>query len=258
MSGTPVALITGAARGTGAAIAERLAADGFHIAIFDIEYELASKRSADISARFGVAYAYQVDVRDRPEVENAVGRVVADLGRIDVLVNNAAIISLREFDEINDEEWHRVMGTNLTGPFILTQVALPHLLAQRRSRVVNIASNLAKHAYPLYAHYVSAKAGLVGLTQALAVEFAGTGLTANSVCPAITDTPMMDQVVDEIHARDPASAKEDIRKSLTTDIPLGRPASPVDVAAAVSFLVSADADFITAQAINVSGGQLRL
>jgi NAD(P)-dependent dehydrogenase (short-subunit alcohol dehydrogenase family) len=95
------------------------------------------------------------------------------------------------------------------------------------------------------------------LTQALAVEFAGTGLTANSICPAITDTPMMDQVVDELHARDPASSRADISKSLTADIPLGRPASPAEVAAMVSFLASAEADFITAQAINVNGGQLR-
>jgi 2-hydroxycyclohexanecarboxyl-CoA dehydrogenase len=258
MSAVPVALVTGAARGTGAAIAERLASDGFEIALFDIDDELSAKRAADLSARFGRAHAYHVDVRNRETVEVAVAKVIDDLGRIDVLVNNAAVISLREFGAICDEEWHRMIDTNLTGPFILTQAALPHLLAQPRSRVINIASNLAKHAYPLYAHYVAAKAGLVGLTQTLAVEFAGTGLTANSVCPAITDTPMMDQVIDEIHSRAPESPREDIRTSLTADIPLGRPTSPFDVAAAVSFLAGADADFITAQAINVSGGQLRL
>ncbi len=249
-----VAVVTGGGRGAGRAIAQRLAEDGFAIAIGDVRADSAEQAAKEIATAVGVPTAgFALDVSSAASVGVFAAKVVAELGAIDVLVNNAGVISLRPLTDIDEAEWDRVVNVNLKGAYLCTRAMLPQLTSKGWGRIVNIASDVGKYGVAHLAHYCASKFGLVGFTQAVGVELAKTGVTVNAICPAIMNTEMMKQIARERAGVIGADADETY-KHLHDPIPMGRATEPTDIANVVSFLCSDDASFLTGQSLNVTGG----
>ena len=190
--GRRVAFVTGAGSGIGRAIAFRLAEDGLPIAVVDLSEESAKGVADELVANGHVALAVGgVDVSDRAQVEAAAERVRRELGPILVLVNNAGRSGFDPFLKITDEAWDGIMRVNLNGPFYCCQTVLPDMIGARWGRIVNISSSSAQGGQPYMAHYVSSKAGLIGMTKSLALEFGPKGITVNTIPPGFIDTPML-------------------------------------------------------------------
>jgi 2-hydroxycyclohexanecarboxyl-CoA dehydrogenase len=244
-----VAIVTGAGSGLGRAIAHRLASDGLAVAVLDIDGEAAATVAGEITADGFEAVAYgDVDVSSRAQVDDAVARVRADMGPTLVLVNNAGIAGFREFEKITDEKWDRIMQVNLNGPFYLCQAVLPDMLEAGWGRIVNISSSSAQGGQPYMVHYVTSKAGLIGMTKALALEFGPRGITVNTIPPGFIDTPMLRG--SEERGLLGGSVEENAAKT-----PVRRAGLPTDIAYATSFLVSEEASYVTGQVIGVNGGR---
>jgi 2-hydroxycyclohexanecarboxyl-CoA dehydrogenase len=235
---TRVALVTGGSRGIGRAIAEALVRDGCTVAVGDI-------REVEAVGEDGVAVA--LDVTDSGSVARAVEDVTAALGPIDVLVNNAGWDEFRPFLETDEEFWDRVIEINFKGCLRMTSAVVPAMVERGHGRVVNIASDAGRVGSSLEAVYSGAKGGVIAFTKTIAREVARRGVTANTVCPGPTDTAMLREVTggDE-------GAK--VIEAMTRAVPMKRLGTPADVAAAVAFLASDDAGFITGQTLSVSGG----
>jgi NAD(P)-dependent dehydrogenase (short-subunit alcohol dehydrogenase family) len=243
-----VAVVTGAASGIGLAIAERLADDGLAVAIFDLNGEAGDAAAAAISAAGGTAIAAVVDVAEPDQVSAGVERVVAELGPPTVLVNNAGIEGFAPFLQISLETWERLLRVNLTGTFLCCQAVVPHMQAAGWGRIVNISSSSAQGGQPLMTHYVSSKAGMIGLTKALALELGPHGITVNTIPPGFIDTPMLRA----------SEAKGLLGKGVefhASQTPVRRAGLPQDIAATTSFLVRDEAAYITGQVIGVNGGR---
>jgi NAD(P)-dependent dehydrogenase (short-subunit alcohol dehydrogenase family) len=242
-----VALVTGGASGIGAGIARVLAATGGRVAVADLDEDAAAAVAADLSG-LGV----RLDVTDRASTDAAVSRVEAELGPVDVLVNNAGISNVAPFCEITDADWDRLMGVNLRGVFIVTQRVLPSMLERRSGRIINISSMAGKEGLPNLAHYCATKFGVIGLTQSLAKEVADRDVTVNAVCPGVVRTPLWDDpdtgILRELDG-------ENGWQMFVSGIPLGRPQSAEDIGHACAYLASDAAANITGEALNVSGGQ---
>ncbi|MCD6725695.1 MAG: SDR family oxidoreductase [Solirubrobacteraceae bacterium] len=248
-----VALVTGAGRGIGRAIAARLAADGLAVAVNDIDEAAAQRVVAAIRDGGGEALAVPGDVTRADEVGAMVATTTAALGPPDVLVNNAGVISVAPVAQLEEAQWSRVLAVNLTGAFLCAKAVVSGMVDRGWGRIVSIASDAAKTGEPYLAHYCASKFGLVGLTQSLALEVAGAGVTVNAVCPAITATEMMERLVDD-YARIPGVGSESAaRAAFVAEIPMGRVGRPEDVAGVVAFLCGEDAAFVSGQALNVSG-----
>jgi 2-hydroxycyclohexanecarboxyl-CoA dehydrogenase len=244
-----VAVVTGAGSGLGRAIAHRLASDGLAVAVLDIDGEAAATVAGEITADGLEAVAYgDVDVSSRAQVDDAVARVRADMGPTLVLVNNAGIAGFREFEKITDEKWDRIMQVNLNGPFYLCQAVLPDMLEAGWGRIVNISSSSAQGGQPYMVHYVTSKAGLIGMTKALALELGPRGITVNTIPPGFIDTPMLRG--SEERGLLGGSVEENAAKT-----PVRRAGLPTDIAYATSFLVSEEASYVTGQVIGVNGGR---
>jgi 2-hydroxycyclohexanecarboxyl-CoA dehydrogenase len=244
-----VAVVTGAGSGLGRAIAHRLASDGLAVAVLDIDGEAAATVADEITADGFEAVAYgDVDVSSRAQVDDAVARVRADMGPTLVLVNNAGIAGFREFEKITDEKWDRIMQVNLNGPFYLCQAVLPDMLEAGWGRIVNISSSSAQGGQPYMVHYVTSKAGLIGMTKALALELGPRGITVNTIPPGFIDTPMLRG--SEERGLLGGSVEENAAKT-----PVRRAGLPTDIAYATSFLVSEEASYVTGQVIGVNGGR---
>jgi 2-hydroxycyclohexanecarboxyl-CoA dehydrogenase len=244
-----VAIVTGAGSGLGRAIAHRLASDGLAVAVLDIDGEAAATVAGEITADGFEAVAYgDVDVSSRAQVDDAVARVRADMGPTLVLVNNAGIAGFREFEKITDEKWDRIMQVNLNGPFYLCQAVLPDMLEAGWGRIVNISSSSAQGGQPYMVHYVTSKAGLIGMTKALALELGPRGITVNTIPPGFIDTPMLRG--SEERGLLGGSVEENAAKT-----PVRRAGLPADIAYATSFLVSEEASYVTGQVIGVNGGR---
>jgi 2-hydroxycyclohexanecarboxyl-CoA dehydrogenase len=244
-----VAIVTGAGSGLGRAIAHRLASDGLAVAVLDIDGEAAATVAGEITADGFEAVAYgDVDVSSRAQVDDAVARVRADMGPTLVLVNNAGIAGFREFEKITDEKWDRIMQVNLNGPFYLCQAVLPDMLEAGWGRIVNISSSSAQGGQPYMVHYVTSKAGLIGMTKALALELGPRGITVNTIPPGFIDTPMLRG--SEERGLLGGSVEENAAKT-----PVRRTGLPTDIAYATSFLVSEEASYVTGQVIGVNGGR---
>jgi NAD(P)-dependent dehydrogenase (short-subunit alcohol dehydrogenase family) len=185
------AIVTGGGSGIGLAIAERLAADGMAVAIFDRDGEAADAAAAKIIAAGGTAAGYTVDVTDRPRIDAAVAEVAAALGMATVLVNNAGLDGFDPFLTIKPEKWARLLEVNLTGTFHCCQAVVPGMIEAGWGRIVNISSSSAQGGQPLMTHYVASKAGVIGFTKALALELAPQGITVNTIPPGFIDTPML-------------------------------------------------------------------
>jgi 2-hydroxycyclohexanecarboxyl-CoA dehydrogenase len=233
--GVKTALVTGGASGIGRAIADRLRADGNHVATIDLT-------TSDTD------FAYVADVTDRARLDEALAGVRAALGPITILVNAAGLTSFRRFANLTIDEWTKVIDVNLNGVFHVTQAVLPDMVRAKWGRIVNISSSSTHSGSPYQAAYVAAKSAVNGLTKTLALEYGPLGITANVVPPGSIDTPMLRKA-----ERDGllGGSVEDI----AARIPVRRIGVPDDIAATCSFLVSEEAGYITGQILGVNGGR---
>ncbi len=240
--GGRVAVVTGAGSGIGRAIALRLAEDTARIAIWDIDAAGAEKTAELIRAAGGTALAQTVDCSDKAAIQAAAAQVRAELGSIAILVNNAGIAPFTPFMETDDELFDKVIRINLRGPYLVTKECLPDMLAAGWGRVINITSSSVQTGSPAQGHYVSSKGGLMGMTKALALEFAPTGVTFNIIPPGFIDTPMLRAA--------PVDAD-----AFAQTLPMKRIGQPEDIAAAAAYLASEEASYITGQTISTNGGR---
>jgi 3-oxoacyl-[acyl-carrier protein] reductase len=241
-----VALVTGASRGIGAVIAQRLAMDGAGVAVNYQSSEAAASRVARlITEAGGDAEVMGGDVSREEDADALVKRVIERWGRIDILVNNAGITRDRLLLRMSSNDWDRVLEVNLRGAFLCTKYVMPHLIRHRRGRVVNISSVVGLNGNPGQVNYAASKAGLIGFTKAVAREVASRNITVNALAPGFIDTGgMVDQMTEEA------------RKSVLGRIPMERFGSADDVAEAVSFLCGPGAGYITGQVITIDGGMV--
>ena len=242
------AIVTGAGSGIGRAIAERLAADGLAVAIFDRDTESAEAAAAKVTADGGTAIGLTVDVADRAQIDAGVEDVRQQLGAATVLVNNAGVDGFDRFLDISLEKWNRLLTVNLTGTFQCCQAVVPDMIAARWGRIVNISSSSAQGGQPLMTHYVASKAGVIGFTKALALELGEHGITVNTIPPGFIDTPMLRKT----EAKGLLGKGVEHHESLT---PVRRIGRPEDIANACAFLVAEEASYVTGQVIGVNGGR---
>ena len=237
-----VALVTGASQGIGRATSLALAEAGAKVAVAARSVDKLASLVREIEAAGGASLAVPMDVADAAQVKTGFQQVLAKFGRLDILVNNAAVTRDTLALRMKLEDWESVLRTNLTGAHLCIQQALGAMLKQRSGRIINLSSVVAETGNAGQANYVASKAGLIGLTRAIAVEVASRNITVNAVAPGFIETPMTDPLPQEL---------KDKMKSL---IPLGRFGSDRDVAAAIIFLASDEAAYITGQVLDVNGG----
>lgn len=243
-----VAIVTGGASGIGFAIAERLAADGNAVAVFDRDGAAAEAAADKLVAGGGHAIGLTVDVTDRAQIDAGVEATVSALGPPTILVNCAGLDGFDPFQSITAEKWNRILAVNLTGTFDCCQAVVPHMIEAGWGRIVNISSSSAQGGQPLMTHYVAAKAGVIGFTKALALELGPKGITVNTIPPGFIDTPMLRRSEEkgllgkgvEFHA---------------SQTPVRRVGRPEDIAAACAYLVREEASYVTGQVIGVNGGR---
>lgn len=241
-----VALVTGASRGIGAVIAQRLARDGAKVAVnYQASEAAAAQVVAAINAAGGVAVSLAGDVSQEEAAQTLVKQTVAQWGRIDILVNNAGITRDRLLLRMTPQDWDEVLQVNLRGAFLCTKFVMPQLIRQRSGRIVNISSVIGLSGNPGQANYAAAKAGLIGFTKATAREVASRNITVNALAPGFIDSGGM---VSEM--------SEEARRQVLARIPMERFGSAEDVAAAVAFLCGPGAGYITAQVLTIDGGML--
>jgi len=239
-----VALVTGASQGIGRACALVLAAAGAKVALCARNYEKLQQLAAEIASHGGEAEAFKLDVANEDEIKAGVKAVIARFGKIDILVNNAGVTRDQLVMRMKRADWDEVLNTNLTAPFLLTQAVIGSMLKQRWGRIINITSIFGQIGQAGQANYASSKAGLIGLTMAVAREVASRNITVNAVAPGWIETAMTSVL--------PAELKENMVKN----IPLGHAGSDLDVAHAVKFLASEEAGYITGEVLKVNGGIL--
>jgi 2-hydroxycyclohexanecarboxyl-CoA dehydrogenase len=240
--GGRVAVVTGAGSGIGRAVAKRLAEDTAKIAIWDINLAGAEESAQIIRDAGGAAIAINADCSDKAAIHSAAEQTRKELGPVAILVNNAGIAPFTRFLETEDDLFDKVIRINLRGPWLVTKELVPDMLAAGWGRVINITSSSVQTGSPTQGHYVSSKGGLMGMTKALALEFAGAGLTFNMVPPGFIDTPML------------RSAPIDV-DAFTASLPMKRIGQPEDIAAACAYLASEEASYITGQTISTNGGR---
>jgi 2-hydroxycyclohexanecarboxyl-CoA dehydrogenase len=242
-------IVTGGASGIGLATSQRFARGGANVAVWDINEEAAQRAAAEIGAADGSrAIACRVDVSSRTQVDAGVARVHGEFGPVTILVNNAGMTGFTPFLDITEEHWDRMMAVNLKSMFLVTQAVLPDMLAAGWGRIVNVSSSSAQSGAVRMAHYASSKGGVIAFTKSLAVEFAARGITVNNVPPGFVDTPML---------RDSAEsgALGAAVEAIASVSPMKRPGRPEDMAAAITFLATEDAGYITGQTLGVNGGR---
>jgi 3-oxoacyl-[acyl-carrier protein] reductase len=243
-----VAIITGAARGIGAATARRIAKDGYAVALFDLDESACGKTVAEVDKEGGTALAVGVDVTDAKRVEAAVGRVVAQLGAPTALVNNAGVTRDNLIFKMTETEWDTVLDVHLKGSFLMTRAVQKHMVDARFGRIVNISSTAALGNRG-QVNYSAAKAGLQGFTRTLAVELGPFGVTVNSVAPGFIATEMTAAAAERL-----GTSFEEFKAARAAVTPVRRVGEPADVAAAVSYFLREEAGFVTGQVLYVSGG----
>ncbi|WP_034274711.1 3-oxoacyl-ACP reductase FabG [Haloechinothrix halophila] len=242
------AIVTGAARGIGAAVAKRLASDGFNVAVLDLDESACKQAVADIERAGGTALAVGVDVSDEQAVDKAVERVANELGAPTVLINNAGITRDNLLFKMSVEDWDAVMNVHLRGSFLMTRAVQKHMTEAKYGRIVNLSS-VSALGNRGQVNYSSAKAGLQGFTKTLAVELGKFGVTANAIAPGFIETEMTAATAERVGV-----PFEEFKQGAAAQIPVQRVGQPADIAATASFLVSEEAGFVSGQVIYVAGG----
>jgi 3-oxoacyl-[acyl-carrier protein] reductase len=245
-----VAVVTGAARGIGAATALRLAADGFAVAVVDLEESAGKETVEKITAAGGRALAVGADVSDEAQVQAAVDRIAAELGAPVVLVNNAGVLRDNLLFKMSAADWDTVMNVHLRGAFLMTRAVQKHMVGAGFGRIVNLSSSSAQGNRG-QVNYSAAKAGLQGFTKTLAIELGKFGVTANAVAPGFIATDMTAATAARV-----GMEFEAFKEAAATQIPVNRVGVPEDIAHTISFLVSEGAGFVSGQVIYVAGGPL--
>ena len=237
-----VAVVTGAARGLGRAICERLAEDGVQISAWDLNLE-GAQETAEIVRKMGVnAIACGGDASSATDIATAHTRTKEELGQVSILVNNAALSPFCKFEDLTEEAFEGLLAINLKGPFLCCKAMVPDMVSAGWGRVINISSSSAQTGAKSMAHYVASKGGVIGLTKALAQEYATSGVTFNNVPPNFVDTPGLRDAPVDVDA-------------FAQTTPMKRTGKPRNIAAAVAFLASEDADYITGHTLGVNGGR---
>ena len=239
-----VALVTGASQGIGHACALTLARHGASIAVAARNQQKLEELAAAITASGGKAVAFPLDVADEDQVKSAVKAVISQFGKVDILVNNAGITRDQLVMRMKRADWDSVLATNLTSAYLCIQSVIPSMLKQRWGRIINITSIFGQMGQAGQANYAASKAGLIGLTMAIAREVASRNITSNAIAPGFIETSMT------------AALSDEFKQAAVKQIPLGRVGSPEDIANAVAFLASNEASYITGHVLNVNGGML--
>jgi 2-hydroxycyclohexanecarboxyl-CoA dehydrogenase len=241
-------VVTGGGGGIGGATCKRFGAEGARVAVFDLNLDAAEKVAVAIRAEGGQAQAFVCDITDRDSVNAAVQACEAQLGPIDVLVNNAGWDVFKPFTKTEPAQWDKLIAINLTGALHMHHAVLPGMAARRRGRIVNISSDAARVGSSGEAVYAACKGGLVAFSKTIAREHARHGITVNVVCPGPTATALFEDY------KEGAGNPEKLMEAFTRSIPLGRIGQPDDLPGAVLFFASDDAAYITGQVLSVSGG----
>ena len=239
-----VALVTGASQGIGRACALALAAQGASVAAAARNQQKLDELVQQITAAGGKAAAFPMDIGDEEQVKAGVKGVIGQFGKIDILVNNAGITRDQLVMRMKRADWDNVLNTNLTSAYLCIQQAMSPMLKQRWGRIINITSIFGQTGQAGQANYAASKAGLIGLTMAVARELASRNITCNAIAPGFIETSMTDVL------------SEEFRQNAVKMIPLGRVGKPGDIASAVCFLASEEASYITGHVLNVNGGML--
>jgi len=239
-----VALVTGASQGIGRACALRLAKNGATVAVAARNQEKLNELVQEINTAGGKAAAFVLDVTDEDQIKNVVKSALGQFGKIDILVNNAGITHDQLLMRMKRSDWDSVLNTNLTSAYLCTQQVIGSMLKQRWGRIINITSIFGQMGQAGQANYAASKAGLIGLTMAIAREVGSRNITCNAVAPGFIETAMT------------AGLAEDFKKEALKMIPLSRIGTPEDVASAVTFLASEESSYITGHVLNVNGGML--
>lgn len=243
---TRVAVVTGGASGMGESICHELGRRGHKVAVLDINASAAQRVTEDLRAEGITALAVPADVTNRPAVEDAFAKVRSELGPVGILVTSAGMVGFAPFTDITLDDWARIIDVNLTGTFHCCQVAVPDMVASNWGRIVMISSSSAQRGSPSMAHYAASKGAVIALTKSLAREYAPLGITVNNIPPSGIETPMQRQ--------SQAEGKLPSNEQMAQNIPLGHLGTGDDIAAAVGFLCSDEAGFITGQVLGVNGG----
>jgi 3-oxoacyl-[acyl-carrier protein] reductase len=239
-----VALVTGASQGIGRACALKLATEGATLAVAARNQDKLNELVNEITTAGGKAAAFALDVTDEEQIKSAIKAAIAELGKIDILVNNAGITRDQLLLRMKRADWDAVLQTNLTSAYLCTQQVTSSMLKQRWGRIINITSVFGQMGQAGQANYAASKAGLIGLTMAVARELGSRSITCNAVAPGFIETAMTEAL------------GADFKESAAKQIPLGRVGSPADVASAVAFLASDEASYVTGHVLNVNGGLL--
>lgn len=251
------ALVTGAASGIGRAIAEAMAGAGAAVMVVDLDPGGSEQVAASIRQAGGRSAAFTADITDPDAVLAMVEETVRRFGTVDVLVNNAGLQYVSPIEAFPLERWNRLINVMLTGPFLCTRAALPHMRMAGWGRIINMSSIHGKYASPYKAAYVAAKHGVIGLTRSIAVETATAGITANAICPGFVDTPLVrNQVPDLMRTHGVQTEEEALDIAVYSKTPQRRLLAPAEVAALAVYLASDAAKGVTGQAINLDGGMV--
>jgi meso-butanediol dehydrogenase / (S,S)-butanediol dehydrogenase / diacetyl reductase len=249
-----VVFITGSARGIGRAITQVFADEGAILALSDLDENELGKVEKELENTVKQIKTYKLDVSKEAMVKEVIEKVINDFGTIDILINNAGVSTMNYFWDITEQEWDFNMDVNAKGIWLTSKYVAPHMIAKKKGKIVNTASMAGKEGAPLESHYAASKFGVIGFTQAAALELAPYGINMNCVCPGFVKTSMQErEAIWEAKLRG-AQDPDEVISGYIKQTPLGRLCYPEDVAKVVSFLASSDADFMTGQAINVTGG----
>lgn len=243
---TRVAVVTGGASGMGEATCHELAKRGHKVGVLDVNGEGAQRVAEELRAEGADALGVTADVTNRPAVEEAFAKVRSELGPVSMLVTSAGMVGFAPFLEITPESWARIIDVNLTGTFHCCQAALPDMITAKWGRIVMISSSSAQRGSPRMAHYAASKGAVITLTKSLAREYAPLGITVNNIPPSGIETPMQQQSQAQGHLQS--------NEEIANQIPVGHLGTGNDIAAAVGFLCSEQAGFITGQVLGVNGG----
>ncbi|ADK82545.1 SDR family NAD(P)-dependent oxidoreductase [Sediminispirochaeta smaragdinae] len=249
-----VAFVTGAGSGIGRAISQKLAVEGAYVAVVDVNSSAAEETVTLITNEGRVAKAFRVDVTLKNDLEDVIRLVVDTWGTIDVLVNNAGTDIKGRIQDYDVKNWERIMDLNLKGVFLVTQAVVKQMLKQQSGKIINISSIAGKTGETFTSPYCASKFGIIGFTQSIALELGPKNITANVICPGPVETELIRNSIAGTAKLNNRSYEEELNAKFLSRTPLGRLAKPEDIANAVSFLSSDEANFITGVSLNVCGG----